>query len=134
MAKFYLNDNLNMIYKNMLNNNTFNNRNIFNSNMINRNIPNRNPSDRKPSLNNSQVFSEHGGSKNDQTSASSYAAPASSEPQNDRRSYIQKRDSHISEAMDNECDFLDFNKESILKGIILSEILGKPRAKRGFRR
>jgi len=58
---------------------------------------------------------------------SSDTAPTKSEPEKENDLYFHR-------STDDKCSFLDLGKESLLKGIILSEILGKPRAKRGFGR
>jgi hypothetical protein len=95
MAKFILDENLNMIYRN-------------------------------PFSKDSNAPSKRENPDNVQ-SASSHTVAAGTESQKESNSGSYK-------AMDTNYNFFDLDKNSLLKGIILSEILGKPRAKRGFRR
>ncbi|HHW49568.1 MAG TPA: hypothetical protein GXX14_13280 [Clostridiaceae bacterium] len=108
-AKFLLDENLDLIYKNLYRNPVYTGQ--FAGNLSKKN-------DQAPDENEEQ--------DNDQPASSGLEA---------MESELQKEDDLYSHgAMENKYVFLDLNKESLLKGIILSEILGKPRAKRRFGR
>jgi len=134
MARFILNEDLNTIYKNPLVRNSPN-RNPYNSSQYNSSNPhNINSIDRSPIIGNNHTQGENEDPDNIQTTSSFKALTEPTESESQKGSSQQESSPGFHQVIGNKSNLLDLGKENLLNGIILSEILGKPRAKRGFRR